>query len=82
MPSSYALGTRFERFVRRQVATGRYASASEVVRAALRLLEQQERRRAEAVRELRRAIREGLEGGDAGPVEEVLARVRARIRSR
>ncbi len=82
MPSSYALGTRFERFVRRQVASGRYASASEVVRAALRLLEQQERRKAEALRELRLAIREGLESGDAGPVEEVLARVRARIRSR
>ena len=38
MPSSYALGEHFETFVRKQVETGRYASASEVVRDALRLL--------------------------------------------
>ena len=35
MPSSYALGDHFERFVRKQVAGGRYATASEVIREAL-----------------------------------------------
>ena len=35
MPSSYAVGEHFEHFIRSQVDGGRYASASEVVRAAL-----------------------------------------------
>ena len=43
MPSSYAIGDHFEQFIRKQVAGGRYASASEVVREALRVLEGRER---------------------------------------
>lgn len=35
------LGEHFDTFVREQVATGRYANASEVVREALRILENQ-----------------------------------------
>jgi antitoxin ParD1/3/4 len=34
MPSSYAIGDHFERFIKQQVEGGRYASASEVVRDA------------------------------------------------
>ena len=48
MPSSYAIGEHFEQFIRQQVDGGRYARASEVVRDALRLLEQEEERRATA----------------------------------
>ncbi|MGH8613070.1 MAG: type II toxin-antitoxin system ParD family antitoxin [Gammaproteobacteria bacterium] len=40
MPSSYAVGEHFEQFIKQQVEGGRYASASEVVRDALRLLEE------------------------------------------
>ena len=43
MPSSYAIGDHFEQFIRKQVDGGRYASASEVVREALRVLEGRER---------------------------------------
>ena len=39
MPSSYSLGEHFEQFVQEQLGTGQYASASEVIRDALRLLE-------------------------------------------
>ena len=45
MPSSYVIGDHFEKFIRAQIETGRYASASEVIRDSLRLLENRERLR-------------------------------------
>lgn len=75
MPSSYTLGDHYEAFVRELVASGRYMSASEVIRDALRLLEDAEKLRAIRLEELREQIREGLESGDAGPfdADEIIA---------
>ena len=42
MPTSIALSTHFETFIREQIESGRYNNASEVVRAGLRLLEDTE----------------------------------------
>jgi antitoxin ParD1/3/4 len=61
------LPPKLEAMVRQKVASGRYASASEVVREALRLLEHQERLRDAKLEQLRQDIDEGLASGDAKP---------------
>jgi len=75
MPSSYAIGEHFEQFIKRQVEGGRYASASEVVRNALRLLEEEEQRRAATLEALRAEVRKGLASGKGKPADEVLGRL-------
>jgi len=67
VPSSYTLGEHFEAFVRTQLASGRYNSASEVLRDALRLMEERERRLAA----LDSAIERGLADAEAGRVHDL-----------
>ncbi len=64
MPSSYTLGVHFEGLVRDLVESGRYASASEVLRDGLRLLEEREDRHKAKLEALREAVREGVESGE------------------
>jgi antitoxin ParD1/3/4 len=78
MPTSVALGSHFEEFVKKQLESGRFNNVSEVVRAGLRLLEDEEKLRLLRHRELRAAIQEGIDSEDAGSVEDVVARNRAR----
>jgi antitoxin ParD1/3/4 len=78
MPSSYAIGAHFERFVKNQVESGRYSSASEVVRDALRLLEEREELRQAQINQLRDKIQEGINSGPGVPAEEVLSRLEAK----
>ena len=59
--TSVALGNHFEIFVESKISQGRYKNASEVIRAGLRLLEEEERRFAI----LKSAIQEGLDSGIA-----------------
>jgi antitoxin ParD1/3/4 len=58
--TSITLGTHFADFVDAQLETGRFASASEVVRAGLRLLEEHEAK----VRALREALIAGEQSGE------------------
>ena len=80
MPSSYTVGDHYESFVRELVSSGRYSSASEVLRDGLRLLEEREQLREIKLKALREAIQEGLDSGDAGPwdAEEFLKEARRR----
>lgn len=79
MPSSYAVGEHFEHFIRSQVAGGRYASASEVVRDALRLLEEQETIKTLKLQELRQLIQDGINSGPAKPTKQIFTELRKRI---
>lgn len=78
MPTSVALGSHFEEFIKRQLESGRFNNVSEVIRAGLRLLEDEEKLREIRRSELKAAIQEGLDSGDAGPIEDVIAKHRAR----
>lgn len=57
--TSVALGPYFENFIASTIQTGRYNNASEVIRAGLRMLEENERK----ILELRTAIEDGENSG-------------------
>lgn len=59
--TSITLGEHFDGFITNQIQTGRYASASEVIRSALRLLETQETK----LNTLRQLLIEGESSGVA-----------------
>lgn len=59
--TSVALGDYFENFVDSKVSAGRFKNASEVIRAGLRLLEEEESK----LIALRNAIQEGINSGIA-----------------
>jgi antitoxin ParD1/3/4 len=63
--TSFSLGEHFADFVESQVALGRYGSASEVVRAGLRLLEDREAQ----LSALRTALVEGETSGASTPFD-------------
>jgi antitoxin ParD1/3/4 len=75
MPSTYAVGEHFEQFIKQQVEGGRYASASEVIRDALRLLEEEQQRHEATLEALRTEVKKGLASGKGKPAEEVLGRL-------
>ncbi len=79
MPSSFTLGAHFEGFIKQQVASGRYASASEVVRDSLRLLEEQGALRHARLEALRAEIERGVSSGPGLPSDEAFAKARQRI---
>jgi len=79
MPTSVALGTHFETFVRQQVESGRYNNVSEVVRAGLRLLEDQVQTNEAKLGALRAAIAEGEASGEPIDAEIVFAQLREEI---
>lgn len=73
--TSFSLDQHYCDFIDREVTAGRYRSASEVVRAALRLLEDRETQ----LRALREALDVGERSGESTPfdADAFLARKRA-----
>ena len=70
--TSISLGDHFENFINSQIKSGRYGSVSEVIRTALRLLENEERK----LNELRNALIAGEQSGfveDFDPKEHLKA---------
>ena len=59
------LTPQLEDMVRQKVSSGLYTSASEVVREALRLMDEKDRLRAAKLDQLRQDIREGVDSGAA-----------------
>ncbi|WP_035668547.1 type II toxin-antitoxin system ParD family antitoxin [Flavobacterium sp. 83] len=57
--TSISLGNHFEDFIDKSVSKGRFQNASEVIRAGLRMLEEEE----DKILMLRNAIQEGIDSG-------------------
>ncbi len=77
--TSISLGNYFDQFVSSQVSVGRYKNVSEVIRAGLRLLEDEENK----VIALKNAIQKGIDSGiaeDFDP-EKHLQELKARKRN-
>jgi antitoxin ParD1/3/4 len=68
--------------IRRRLATGRYASDDEVIRAALRVLERDEEELARKLAALDNAIARGIADAESGrvmPIDDAFARIRKEL---
>ena len=77
--TSVSLGNHFEEFVDDKISQGRFKNASEVIRAGLRLLEEEENK----LQFLKNAIKEGVESGVAKNFEPEnhLASLKAKMKN-
>ena len=78
-----SLTSKLEGIVKKLVKTGRYSSASEVVRDGLRLIDEREQLRQIKLQALKEAIKEGRESGESIPfdAEDIIKRGRERLKS-
>jgi antitoxin ParD1/3/4 len=77
--TSISLGNYFDEFIKNRINSGRYKNASEMIRAGLRLLEEEESKYAA----LKQALQEGIDSGiaeDFNP-EEHLKQLKAKRES-
>ena len=89
MSSSYSLSAHLNSFIQSQIDSGRYANASEVVRAGLRMLEEHEEGRPlramlreEKLAWLKAEVQKGIDSGPGIPSEQVFAEAHAYVKSR
>ena len=74
------LTPEMDKFVARRIRNGQYANASEVLRAGLRALEQDEQESAAKIEALRSAIQAGIDSGVAkgDPIQRLRQRIKRR----
>jgi antitoxin ParD1/3/4 len=84
MPTSYSIGKHFEDMIDGLIEDGRYATASEIIRDGLRLVEEREERRKAKLEALRAGIQKGFDSGPAeeADIDEMIEAVKARGRQR
>lgn len=58
--TSILLGDYFDAFINQQVQSGKFSSASEVVRAALRMFEHEETKKTELISQLKKGEKSGF----------------------
>ena len=58
--TSILLGDYFDNFINKQVQSGKFSSASEVIRAALRIFEYEETKKTELIKELKKGEKSGF----------------------
>jgi len=75
MTLNVSLTPQLEELVKAKVASGMYNSASELVRDALRLLEERDQVREMRLQALRKAVQEGIDSGPGIPADEVFDRL-------
>lgn len=58
--TSILLGDYFDNFISSQIKSGRFSSASEVIRTALRMFEEEESKKSELIKELKKGEKSGF----------------------
>ncbi len=82
MATSYSIGKHFEAVIEQLIASGRYSTASEIIRDGLRMIEEREQDREAKLEWLRAEIQKGLDSGPAEEVGDMFARIKAEGRKR
>jgi antitoxin ParD1/3/4 len=84
MATSYSIGKHFESMIDELIESGRYSTASEIMREGLRLIEEREQRRKAKLEALRAEIQKGIDSGPARDtdIKEMIEAVKARGRQR
>ena len=82
MATSYSIGKHFEEFIASLIESGRYSTASEVMRDGLRMIEEREQRREAKLEALRAEIQKGFDSGPAEEIGDMFERIKAQGRKR
>jgi antitoxin ParD1/3/4 len=84
MATSYSIGKHFEGLIESLIESGRYSTASEVMRDGLRMIEEREEGRKAKLAALRTEIQKGIDSGSAeeADIDDMIKAVKARGRQR
>jgi antitoxin ParD1/3/4 len=82
MATSYSIGKHFEDMIDGLIKDGRYATASEIIRDGLRMVQEREERRKAKLEALRAEIQKGIDSGPAEEVGDMFERIKSEGRKR